>query len=445
MKISAAQVVQTSEKAARVTQGEIVRKSALAQPAMKPAAGEQIEISREAELSYQSRDRTLFSADSQISSHQIEPTRTPQHHSATTMLENMIHATVSGAQAVSIIRSVGGGESTLLTGEVTVQLDEHVFYAQEQSAAMSFRGNIQTEDGRSIDFTMHLALSQSQRYEFNQSLNITRRPLTDPLVLNFGAESVKLSNSLFEFDLDADGDTESLRKLGAGSGFLALDKNADGVINDGSELFGSRTGNGFSELAYYDGDGNGWIDESDAVFSQLSVMVINEQGQQVLSSLKDVGVGAIYLGAADSPIDMMSKNGMLLGAIKRTGMFLTENGQVKTLQEIDMADQRASRQAVLEPVTIIRGERLPEDAQATGGQTFTNDAFFGMSVEALMAKFAQIREQQASFAKSFDESVDAPAVSFIKQLFARIDLATQQERGKSHRASAQYQAFDGKK
>ncbi|MCA9339557.1 MAG: hypothetical protein KDA17_01460, partial [Candidatus Saccharibacteria bacterium] len=176
MKISAAQVVQTSEKTARVTQGEIVRKSALAQPVMKPAAGEQIEISREAELSYQSRDRTLFSADSQISSHQIEPTRTPQHHSATTMLENMIHATVSGAQAVSIIRSVGGGESTLLKGEVKVQFDEHVFYAQEQSAAMSFGGNIQTEDGRSIDFTMHLALSQSQRYEFNQSLNITRRP-----------------------------------------------------------------------------------------------------------------------------------------------------------------------------------------------------------------------------------------------------------------------------
>lgn len=445
MKISASQIIQSSEKAARVTQGEIARKSVLAQPTMKPAAGEQIEISREAALTYKSQDRTSFTANSQISDHQIDSADTFQYHSANSMLENIINATVSGGQAVSIIRSVGGAESTLLQGEVRVQFDQHIFYAQEQSAAMSFGGNIQTEDGRTIDFTMHLALSQSQRYEFNQSINIERRPLTDPLILNFGADSVKLSNALFEFDLDADGDTESLRKLGSGSGFLALDKNADGVINDGSELFGSSTGNGFAELAYYDSDSNGWIDENDTVFSQLSVMVIDERGQQVLSSLKEVGVGAIYLGAADSPIDMMSKNGMLLGAIKRTGMFLTENGQVKTVQEIDLADQKALRQVTPEPVTIIRGEQLPAEAQEAGGQPFGNTAFFGMSVEALMAKFAQIREQQASFAKRFDESVEPPAVSFIKQLFARIDLATQQERGKSHRASAQYQAFDGKK
>ncbi len=29
------------------------------------------------------------------------------------------------------------------------------------------------------------------------------------------------------------------------SGFLAFDKNADGMINDGSELFGPESGNGF--------------------------------------------------------------------------------------------------------------------------------------------------------------------------------------------------------
>ena len=41
-----------------------------------------------------------------------------------------------------------------------------------------------------------------------------------------------------------------------GSGYLALDKNGDGTINDGSELFGTRNGDGFADLAQYDEDGN---------------------------------------------------------------------------------------------------------------------------------------------------------------------------------------------
>lgn len=48
-----------------------------------------------------------------------------------------------------------------------------------------------------------------------------------------------------------------------GGVFLALDKNGDSVINDGKELFGAATGQGFKELAIYDSDKNYWIDEND--------------------------------------------------------------------------------------------------------------------------------------------------------------------------------------
>ena len=41
-----------------------------------------------------------------------------------------------------------------------------------------------------------------------------------------------------------------------GNAFLSLDKNSDGIINDGSELFGAASGNGFADLAKYDEDGN---------------------------------------------------------------------------------------------------------------------------------------------------------------------------------------------
>jgi len=64
-------------------------------------------------------------------------------------------------------------------------------------------------------------------------------------------------------DLDANGVTEKISFVGSGGGFLALDKNSDGVVNDGRELFGAATGQGFKELAEYDSDNNNWINEND--------------------------------------------------------------------------------------------------------------------------------------------------------------------------------------
>ena len=64
----------------------------------------------------------------------------------------------------------------------------------------------------------------------------------------------EVSDQTFYFDLDADGKEEEISVLN-GSGYLALDKNGDGTINDGSELFGTRNGDGFADLAQYDEDG----------------------------------------------------------------------------------------------------------------------------------------------------------------------------------------------
>lgn len=78
--------------------------------------------------------------------------------------------------------------------------------------------------------------------------------LTDPLVINLDGNIAGLSDQKFMFDIDADGEEESISYLQGGSGYLALDKNGDGVINDGSELFGTKSGDGFADLAEYDAD-----------------------------------------------------------------------------------------------------------------------------------------------------------------------------------------------
>ena len=88
----------------------------------------------------------------------------------------------------------------------------------------------------------------------------------DPLVVNFDGTAAQLSDAKFSFDLQRDGQNETLPTLGSGSGFLALDLNGDGKINDGGERFGPRSGDEFADLAQYDGDGNPWIDEADPIY-----------------------------------------------------------------------------------------------------------------------------------------------------------------------------------
>ncbi|NLD47470.1 MAG: hypothetical protein GX660_09755, partial [Clostridiaceae bacterium] len=139
------------------------------------------------------------------------------------------------------------------------------------------------------------------------------------------------------FDLDFDGKTEQISFVSKESGFLALDLNNDGVINDGRELFGPQTGDGFSELAKYDLDENNWIDENDAVFSKLKIWVKDDSGKDMLFTLAEKGIGALYLGNVNTPFSLKDASNNLNGVIRKSGVFLKENGTAGTIQHIDLA------------------------------------------------------------------------------------------------------------
>ena len=125
--------------------------------------------------------------------------------------------------------------------------------------------------------------------------------------------------------------------LGSGSGYLALDKNGDGTINDGNELFGPQTGNGFNDLAKYDADGNGWIDENDPIWSQLKIWCKNEDGTETLYTLAEKGLGAICLQNVATDFALNNDKNQTNGYIRSTGIFLYENGNVGTVQHLDVA------------------------------------------------------------------------------------------------------------
>ena len=211
------------------------------------------------------------------------------------------------------------------------------YYSEQETTSFETKGTVITADGRQIDFNVSMKVSRRFEMRTKEVINFGASRCTDPLVINLDSNVCNVSDQKFLFDLDSDGTEESISMLGKGSGFLALDKNGDGVINDGSELFGTASGDGFADLMQYDQDGNGWIDEADEIFDKLRIWQMNEDGTSTLVALGKAGVGAICLGTADTEFSLNSYDNTNNAVIRKTGMFLYENGMVGTMQQVDMA------------------------------------------------------------------------------------------------------------
>jgi len=210
-------------------------------------------------------------------------------------------------------------------------------YSESQEVSYSAVGTATTADGRSLHFNYGFQMSSSFHKEY-QSTETGFVNYLDPLVINLNDLPTKIEDQTFYFDLDGDGTEEEISTLGKGAGFLALDKNEDGQINDGSELFGTKSGDGFGDLKIYDEDMNGWIDENDKIFEKLRVWTMNESGEMELYTLKESDVGAIYLGKA--PTEFIDYNGehQARAAMRETGIFLHESdGHAGSIQHVDFA------------------------------------------------------------------------------------------------------------
>lgn len=230
------------------------------------------------------------------------------------------------------LTSSGTGAGTLWT---RVNARE-ISWLQKEDTAFSATGVAHTADGRTIEFGVELGMSRQTAGIF-QSLSQSDYVLTDPLVINIDTGAASVTDQKFYFDLDADGREEEISFARQGSGFLALDKNGDGIINDGSELFGTKSGDGFADLMAYDEDGNGWIDENDSVFDKLKVWTMDENGKKSLISLQKADVGAIYLGHVGTEFSLKDGYDRTNALIRSTGVYLKESGGVGTVQQVDLA------------------------------------------------------------------------------------------------------------
>lgn len=226
----------------------------------------------------------------------------------------------------------------------TRQTHEAVTVSEMEITCFHSTGSVVTSDGHTIDFNISMEMSHSFTETVEAISSETQYILTDPLVIQLDDAPETISDQKWFFDINGDGEKEEISKLAKGNGFLALDANNNGIIDNGNELFGTQSGNGFQDLAQYDEDGNGWIDENDSVYSKLKVWTKDASGNDKLLDLQQADIGAIYLGSASTNFSHKNlENNDLQGVVKKTGLYLHEStGKAGTIQQIDFSVKQDS-------------------------------------------------------------------------------------------------------
>lgn len=209
-------------------------------------------------------------------------------------------------------------------------------YLEEEASQFNASGTITLQSGDTLDINFSQYAERSFYLENSLELEIGSIELQDPLIVNLAGNSAELTNEKSSFDLTSDGKQESIYFTTGQSGFLALDKNANGEIDDGAELFGAKTGNGFKELAAYDEDRNGFIDAGDSVFNQLQFYQKDSEGKDSIRGINELGIGALYLGSDHTPFQIKDAENQTKAVVRSSGFFLNENGTVGSLQQVDL-------------------------------------------------------------------------------------------------------------
>jgi hypothetical protein len=157
--------------------------------------------------------------------------------------------------------------------------------------------------------------------------------LASPIILDLdgdGVETLNVKDGAY-FDHDGNGFAEQTGWAGADDGLLVWDRDGDGRIKDGTELFGNETllndgskaADGFQALAELDDNADGRVDASDAAFANLRVWKdadgdgVSSAGE--LLSLTDLGIESIATGySASGLVDAQGNQHREIGSFIRT-------------------------------------------------------------------------------------------------------------------------------
>ena len=166
--------------------------------------------------------------------------------------------------------------------------------------------------------------------------DMTRDAGITPLVIDLdhnGIHTTSLANSTGSFDLFNNGTAVKSGWISSGDGFLVVDSNGNGKIDNISEMFGgTQAGQGFAKLATYDSNHDGVVDARDAHFADLRVWQdtngnhVTDAGE--LMTLAQAGVESLTV--TYNMLPALDESGNLHG--ERSSATLTGG------QSVDMTD-----------------------------------------------------------------------------------------------------------
>ncbi|RPD87429.1 hypothetical protein EGK75_05585 [Neisseria weixii] len=170
----------------------------------------------------------------------------------------------------------------------------------------------------------------------------------DPLVLDLDGDGIETVGTQGYkgalFDHNSDGIRTATGWVSSDDGLLVIDRNGDGVINDGSELFGdsytlsngTKAEHGYAALAEFDTNGDGKVDANDKDFDKLKVWRdLNQDGisqEGELFTLAEVGVASLSVAYQD--VNTRLGNG---NTIAQKGSYTTANGETREMGDLLLA------------------------------------------------------------------------------------------------------------
>jgi len=291
-----------------------------------------------------------------------------------------------------------------------------------ESQALNFTVDAKVvADGREIDISMDLFLSRSFVQTTQISAELVSKSLKDPLIISLDGLMPSLGSNKFSFDIDSDGRRDQISLLKEGSGFLALDKNNNGIIDDGSELFGTKSGDGFADLSKYDDDNNGWIDANDKIFDKLRIWQKTDDKDELLA-LGEVGIGAIFLGNTQTPFSFKSSSNELLGEMRKSGIVLFKSGKAGIISHIDMATKTLENLNTLE-IFQKKSSLLDVKQIYADNQNILQDEGEDDDIMTQLQKKIKILEAKLSHAKESEKaSIQAQIGVLLTQMISLLNI-----------------------
>lgn len=229
-------------------------------------------------------------------------------------------ATAAGAASTASAASTTSttvASSSSFEQSTTAVSESQALTTEEMSASLARRNS----------FELNLKFKKNVSSE--ERIGITLEELgikkVDPLVLDLSGEGINLTEAGKGalFDITADGSLDSTAWVKGNTAMLMYDRNGNGTIDDGREVFGDQNGasDGFAELAKYDSNKDSKINFLDPVFKALKLYRdLNGDGKiakNELSTLSEMGIKALNLNFVRTSADINGNSLILNGSFER--------------------------------------------------------------------------------------------------------------------------------